>query len=86
MTAATASAGIPAVARAGEQLLAPLRHQLAGLLAWRTPPPLAASQLGQAAGRVGAAMLVLRSVGRGAVVERWTAADVLGIRGAQPGG
>jgi len=72
------------LARAGERLLAPLRHQLAGLLAWRPPPPLAASQLGQAAGRVGAAMLVLRSAGQGAVVERWTAADVLGLPDAEP--
>jgi glucokinase len=72
------------LARAGERLLAPVRRRLTGLLAWRNPPPLAASQLGHAAGRVGAAMLVLRRAGQGAVVERWTAADVLGLPAAEP--
>ncbi|MEU2350277.1 ROK family protein [Modestobacter sp. NPDC049651] len=64
--------------RAGERLLAPLRRELAGLLAWRVPPPLAVSELGSVAGRVGAAMLAFRSAGQGALVERWTTADVLG--------
>ncbi|MFQ1003739.1 ROK family protein [Modestobacter sp. SSW1-42] len=64
--------------RAGERLLAPLRRELGGLLAWRAPPRLAAAELGQDAGRVGAAMLAYRAAGQGAVVERWTTADVLG--------
>jgi glucokinase len=64
--------------RAGERLLAPLRRELTGLLAWRTPPRLAVAELGQDAGRVGAAVLAHRHAGRGAAVERWTTAAVLG--------
>ncbi|MCZ2830595.1 ROK family protein [Modestobacter sp. VKM Ac-2986] len=71
--------------RAGERLLAPLRWELAGLLAWRAAPRLAAAELGQDAGRVGAAMLAYRAAGHGAVVERWTTGDVLGRRATSPG-
>jgi glucokinase len=64
--------------RAGERLLTPLRRELAGLLAWRLPPPLAVSALGSGAGRVGAAMLAFRSAGQGGLVEGWRISDVLG--------
>jgi glucokinase len=63
--------------RAGERLLAPLRRELAGLLAWRPAPRLAAAELGQDAGRVGAAMLAFGAAGHGALVQAWTPADVL---------
>ncbi len=64
------------LAEAGAVLLDPLRAALERRLAWRTPPPILASMLGLAAGRIGAAMLAFQRVGYAGQVDTWTS-DVL---------
>jgi glucokinase len=59
-------------AQAGETLLAPVRHGLAGLLAWRDSPRIVQSLLGDEAGRTGAAILAFRAAGLGPVVDTWS--------------
>lgn len=63
-------------AQAGETLLTPVRHGLAGLLAWRESPQVVQSLLGNEAGRTGAAILAFRAAGLGAVVSTWSAVPV----------
>ncbi len=48
---------------AGDTLLEPLRAHVAGVLAWRTPPPIVVSALGDRAGQWGAAVLGSRAAG-----------------------
>jgi glucokinase len=45
-------------------LLAPVRAAVADRLAWREPAPIVASPLGEQAGRLGAAVLAWRAIGR----------------------
>jgi glucokinase len=52
------------LAAAGEALFAPVRACLADRLAFREPPPVRPGELGQHAGRLGAAVLAWRTVGR----------------------
>lgn len=59
-------------AQAGETLLGPVREELAGLLAWREPPEVVQSVLGDEAGRTGAAILAFRAAGLGSVVGGWS--------------
>ncbi len=48
---------------AGDALLDPLRAKVASVLAWRSPPPIVVSALGDAAGQWGAAVLASRAAG-----------------------
>ena len=48
---------------AGDTLLDPLRAKVASVLAWRSPPPIVVSALGDAAGQWGAAVLASRAAG-----------------------
>ncbi|GAB2479722.1 ROK family protein [Jatrophihabitans fulvus] len=59
------------LASAGEALLAPLRERLAAQLAWRAAPDLVAAQLGDAAGRHGAALLAWAAAGVPDVAAGW---------------
>ena len=59
------------VSQAREALLAPLRVALSSQLAWREPPPVTISHLGDVAGRTGAAVLAMRVAGEGAAVANW---------------
>jgi glucokinase len=52
------------LAEAADALFGPLTEALTGRLAWREPPPLAPGALHQNAGRLGAAVLAWRTVGR----------------------
>lgn len=54
---------------AGEVLLAPVRNTVAARLAWREPAPMLASPLGERAGRLGAAVLAWRAVGRDGTIS-----------------
>jgi len=65
------------LARAGELLLTPVRVALADLLAWRSPPPIAASALGPIGGRVGAALAAYALTPWAAAPETWTAETLL---------
>lgn len=56
---------------AGDTLLEPLRARVASVLAWRTPPPIIASALGDRAGQWGAAVLASRAAGSQCYRE-WT--------------
>lgn len=51
------------LSRAGETLLAPVRARVGELLAWRVPPQIVASALGDRAGQWGAAVLGCRAAG-----------------------
>jgi glucokinase len=53
------------LARAGDALLEPLTARMEAGLAWRSRPPVVLSELGDGAGRVGAAVLAFRAAGRG---------------------
>jgi len=57
---------------AGGVLLDPLRNALSTLLVWRSPPPLAVSLLGADAGRIGAATLGYRAIGRDEAIQGWS--------------
>ncbi|SEG26590.1 glucokinase [Nonomuraea solani] len=50
------------VAQAGGTLLVPLRERMAGLLAFRRPPPIRTSRLGAVAGVMGAGLLGWRAL------------------------
>ncbi|WP_231961002.1 ROK family protein [Pedococcus dokdonensis] len=56
---------------AGEALLVPLGAELRDGLAWRAPPEVAVSRLGDRAGRVGAAVLAFEAAGLGDLVTAW---------------
>lgn len=60
------------LSKAGGVYMDPLRDKVASLLAWRQPPPLVTAQLGDMAGRWGAAIQACRALGRNDY-ERWTA-------------
>lgn len=51
---------------AGEVLLGPVRSAVTARLVWREPAPMVVSPLGERAGRLGAAVLAWRAVGRAA--------------------
>jgi glucokinase len=59
--------------QAGPALMGPLGLPLADGLAWRGAPEIVLSQLGNEAGRIGAAVLAFQAAGRGAAVESWSA-------------
>lgn len=63
--------------RAGDTLLEPVRAALAQLLVWRAAPPIFASSLGAAAGRIGAALEAFAYASLSSVTRTWTADDVL---------
>ncbi|MDC4233845.1 ROK family protein [Actinomyces sp. B33] len=58
------------LSHAGPRLLDPLRAELADMLRWRRPPGLVAAELGDAAGRWGAAVLGARAAGA-SCYEAW---------------
>ena len=62
------------LAEAGENLLVPLRDALKAGLAWRAPPPLAASMLGAPGALLGAAALGFERIGLSASVQEWNLA------------
>lgn len=66
------------VSQARDALLAPLRVALSSQLAWREPPPVTASHLGDVAGRTGAAVLAMRAAGEGAAIATWKPESVPG--------
>ncbi len=66
---------------AGDALLDPLRAKVASVLAWRSPPPIVVSALGDAAGQWGAAVLASRAAGS-ECYRAWTPGVVTG-RGRQ---
>jgi glucokinase len=51
------------LSQAGAALVDPVRAALAKRIVWRPPPPVLLSQLGDRAGRIGAAVLTWRSLG-----------------------
>lgn len=59
------------LSRAGDTLLGPIRERMAGLLAWRKPPTLVTTTLGDHAGQWGAAVLGCVAAGS-SDFERWT--------------
>lgn len=60
------------LSKAGDVYMEPLRQRIADLLAWREAPQIVTAQLGDAAGRWGAAILANRTVGRHDY-KRWVA-------------
>lgn len=58
---------------AGDALIDPLRAQVASVLAWRDPPPIVVSALGDTAGQWGAAVLASRAAGS-ECYRQWTPA------------
>lgn len=57
--------------RAGDRLLVPLAERMQAGLAWRERPRLGLSELGDDAGRTGAAILAFRAAGLGGLVDSW---------------
>lgn len=57
--------------RAGDRLMVPLAERMQAGLAWRGRPRLRLGELGDDAGRTGAAILAFRAAGLGAVVDAW---------------
>jgi glucokinase len=62
--------------QAGPALMKPLGLALADGLAWRGAPEIVLSQLGDEAGRIGAAVLAFQAAGRSAAVETWSAVSL----------
>lgn len=60
------------LSRAGDVLLVPLTARMEAGLAWRDRPPVVLSELGDRAGRVGAAVLGFRAAGRADLVASWS--------------
>lgn len=56
---------------AGDALLQPLQQELAGRLAFRSPPPMVPAALGDAAGTLGAAILGWRATGDAQAGTDW---------------
>jgi glucokinase len=59
------------LSRAGATLLEPLTTRMTAGLAWRDRPEVVLSELGDRAGRAGAAVLAFRAAGRGDVPSSW---------------
>lgn len=66
------------LAEAGDVLLTPTLAALSANLRWREAPVLRVSPLGTNAGRVGAAVLAMRTAGRHARLDSWTAKTATG--------
>lgn len=62
--------------RAGDALLEPLGERMTSGLAWRDRPEVLTSELGDEAGRIGAAILAFGVAGLGTVIDSWSAASV----------
>jgi glucokinase len=61
------------LAEADEVLLSPLRAGLKRRLAWRAPPPIVRSRLGNRGALLGAAILAFRGLGLGEATAGWQA-------------
>lgn len=59
------------LSRAGDTLLGPLTARMEAGLAWRERPDVALSELGDRAGRLGAAVLAFRAAGRDDLFGSW---------------
>ena len=59
------------LSRAGSVLLEPLTARMESGLAWRGRPPVVLSELGDGAGRLGAAVLAFRAAGRDDLLASW---------------
>jgi glucokinase len=66
------------LSRAGATLLEPLTARMEAGLAWRDRPQVVLSELGDRAGRVGAAILAFRAAGRDDVLASWNAGVATG--------
>jgi glucokinase len=62
------------LSRAGAVLLEPLTARMDAGLVWRDRPPVVLSELGDRAGRVGAAVLAVRAAGRDDLLAAWDGA------------
>jgi len=62
------------LSRAGAVLLEPVTARMEAGLAWRERPPVAISELGDRAGRLGAAAHAFRAAGRSDLLTSWKAA------------
>ena len=61
------------LSRAGDTLLEPVTTRMDAGLAWRDRPSVVVSELGDRAGRVGAAVLAFRAAGRHDLLASWSA-------------